>query len=477
MSLKDELKRELRNAMKDVEQEVQKTWRVDYKGHYIEVLHQLKSESLILNGTTVDTNNKKSVWSYLMPYSKLSGTLEMEDSIKHTVSVKLGGYRSLNCRIKIDNATVLDDSLELVILPWRHKEKIVPFIERQIQTHNKIVEDALPDDEYLYDENHPPMAAGLSDLFVDDVPIPFYVKKFLKLFKRQLEHPTDKTRKATYEEIISDNIASYGEEFIERFKQAEWDESLVQQEALWLLEHAAHREVVKFSIAVLGCTNCEPYKDLLFTLGRHEEFTLYVSFALKNGTKEANNHIWQLAQSVHGWGKIAAVERLEATTPEIKQWLLTEGCKCSITNGDFVYRCAIKGELAVALIPDTISKQLYAGAGFIIQTLLHDDVVLDMEDYLFENAILYRFLGHASLHCQTLDDFYPLMKISKFLGAEENWEEKAHDEWKQQERLLIQKAVQSFINDPKWSQLAMEMLQQDIDLKALEVAQFYQVLP
>ena len=69
--------------------------------------------------------------------------------------------------MKIDNETILDDSLKLDFLPWDHKEKIVPFIQQQIQTHNKIVDDRLPDEEYLYDENHPRMAAGLSDNFAD----------------------------------------------------------------------------------------------------------------------------------------------------------------------------------------------------------------------------------------------------------------------------------------------------------------------
>ncbi|MCM3001083.1 hypothetical protein M3647_26720 [Paenibacillus cellulositrophicus] len=475
MGFKDELKRGIRNAMKDVEKEVQKTWRIDYQGHCVEIIHQLKKECLIIDGTEVDTNKRKSIFSYIIPYSKLSGTIDLEDGIKHTVSVKLGGYISFNCIIKIDNITVLDDALELDFLPWNHKEKIVPFIERQVQTHNKIVDDGLPDDEYLYDENHPPMAAGLSDHFLDEIPTPLYVRKLLKLFKRQLHQPTNKTRKATYEEIISDNIASYGEELIERFKQAEWDESLVQQEALWLLEHAAHREVVKFSITVLGCTNCEKYKELLFTLGMHEEFTLYVLFALKNGTKEANDQIWKLAQSVHGWGKIAAVEKLEATTPEIKQWLLTKGCENVNINEYFVYMCAIKGDLPAALNPETISKQLYDGAGLIIQTLLQEDVEHDIKDYLYENAVLFRFLDHARIHCQTLEDFYPLMKLCKFINAEEFWEERSKDRRKQQERISIQKAIQPFISHPKWAQLAMDKLQQDIDLKALEVAQFYQI--
>jgi hypothetical protein len=476
MGFKDDFKREMRNVVKDVEKEVDKTWKIDYKGHSIEIRNQIKEELLIIDGITVDMNKRKYLFSHIIPYSKLSGILELQDGTKHTVSVKLGGYVRLNCIVKIDNETVLDDSLKLDLLPWDHKEKIVPFIQRQIQTHNKIVDDRLPDEEYLYDENYPRLAAGLSDNFADDIPTPFYVKKLLKLFEEQLNHPTIKTRKITYEKIISDNIASYSGEFIERFQQAQWDESLLQQEALWLLEHAAHREVVKFAITVLGCTNCEKYKELLFTLGMHEEFTSYVIFALKNGTIQANNQIWRLAQSVHGWGKISAVEQLEAPTPEIKQWLLTEGCKNIIMNETLAYTCAINGELDIALYEETISKELYDGAGLIIQALLNESAPQGIEDYPYASAVLSRFIYHARMHCKALEDFYPVMKISEFLNADkEVWEERFNVLWKQHEYISIQEAIQPFINDPKLPQLAMDALQQNNNFKALEIACFYRL--
>ena len=79
-----------------------------------------------------------------------------------------------------------------------------------------------------------------------------------------------------------------------------WTKPLYNKRHYGFLEHAAHREVVKFAITVLGCTNCEKYKELLFTLGLHEEFTSYVIFALKNGTIRANNQVWRLAQ-VRSW--------------------------------------------------------------------------------------------------------------------------------------------------------------------------------
>ena len=66
------------------------------------------------------------------------------------------------------------------------------------------------------------------------------------------------------------------------------------------------------------------------------------------------------------------------------------------------------------------------------------------------------------------------MKISEFINADEEiWEERFNnDQWKEHEHTAIQEAIQPFINDPKWPQLAMDALQQDNNIKALEIARF-----
>ncbi|MDE0639741.1 hypothetical protein PWJ77_04625 [Bacillus sp. CNPSo 3703] len=477
MGFKADFKHEIRNVIKDVEKEINKTWKIEYKGHSIEITNQIKEEQLIIDGVTVDKKQRKTVLSHIIPYSKLSGILGLQDGTKHKVSVKLGGYVRFRCIVKIDHETVLDESMKIDFLPWDHKEKIVPFIQQQIHSHHKIVDDRLPDEDYLFDENEPRLAPGLSDYYVDERPAPFYVKKLLKLFEKQLNHPTNETRKKTYEKIISNNMASRNSELIDRFQQTQWDESLVQQEALWLLEHAAHREVVKFAVMILGCTNCEKYKELLFTIGMHEEFTSYVVFALKNGTIQGNEHVWRLAKSVDGWGKISAVEQLEASTPEIKRWLLTKGCENTIMNEYLAYTCALNGDLETALSEDEISKELYDGASLIIQALLEDEVsIYGIDEYSNASSVLCRFIHHAHKHCQTIEDFYPILKINEFLNDEQEiWEDRLNASWKQDDYKAIQEAVQPFINDSRWPKLATDSLQQGFSSQALEIALFYRL--
>ncbi|MER3119650.1 hypothetical protein ABQG71_00430 [Bacillus altitudinis] len=477
MGIKADFKREMRNVIKDVEKEINKTWKIEYKGHSIEITNQIKEEQLIIDGVTVDKKQRKSLLTHIIPYSKLSGILELQDGTKHKVSVKLGGYVRFRCMVKVDHETVLDESMKIELLPWDHKEKIVPFIQQQIQSHHKIVDDRLPDEDYLFDENEPRLAPGLSDYYVDERPAPFYVKKLLKLFEIQLNHPTNETRKKTYEKIISNNMASRNSELIERFQQTQWDESRVQQEALWLLEHAAHREVVKFAVMILGCTNCEKYKELLFTIGMHEEFTSYVVFALKNGTIQGNEQVWRLAKSVDGWGKISAVEQLEASTPEIKRWLLTKGCENTIMNEYLACTCALNGDLETALSEDEISKELYDGASLIIQALLEDEVsIYGIDEYSNASSVLCRFIHHAHKHCQSIKDFYPILKINEFLNDEQEiWDDRLNDSGTQGDYKAIQEAVQPFINDSRWPKLATDSLQQGFSSQALEIALFYRL--
>lgn len=475
MGFKDELKHEMRNLKKDIEKEVQKSWTVHYKGHVIEVINQMKEERLIIDGIVVDQNKRKSLFSHIIPYTKLSGVLTLEGGIKHKVSVKIGGYVSLNCSIKIDNETILQESEKLEFLPWEHKEKIVPFIQRQVQENKRIVEKSLPDDTYFFGEDNPPLEPGLFDIIINEPQTPFFVSKLMKLFKEQLEQPTIKTRKATYDQIIFDHIAIYRDELLEQLGQTELDEHMVQQEALWLLEHAAHRDVVKFAILVLGFTNCEKYQELLYTLGLHDEFTPYAIFAIRSGGKGVNDQIWNLVQSVQGLGKITAIELVEAKTPEMKYWLLTKGCE----NREFIdyiaLRCALKGELDVALYEPSISKELYNGASTIIESLLKEDSI---DDYPYASVVLTRFLHHATTHCESLVDFYSIMIISEFVHAEDDiWGERLNEHWKPHERRAIQEAVQPFTDNPKWSKLALNALQsgEKVDYRVIEIAQFYQL--
>lgn len=476
MGLKEELKREMRNVKNDAAKEVDKYWAIDFEGHKIEIHNKMMEETLLVDGQVIDQHTRQSLWSHLMPYSTLSGTFQKADGHVHKIHVKIGGFVRLNITVKVDRQVILKEAVTLEFLPWSHKEKILPYLEKQVQEHGRILHTDLPDEEYLFDENHPKLAPGLSDRLLADIVTPFYTKKLIKYFMEQVENPTNQTRKATYEKIQEELVISYFHELVELFVQQEKDEQRVQQEALWLLENAAHREVMKFAMVILGCTNCEAYKDRLQSIALHEEFTGVALFALKNGTRHANDYIWQLAQKVKGWGKIEAVNFLEPETEEIRYWFLTEGTKNDILNSYSSVVCAEKGRLDVALHEPEISNELFIGATEIIAGLLSEDGHMPIDEYEYAGQVLMRYAYHAKTHCQELKDFYMLARIADYMDEEEEtWEARYENTWKPHERRIAGEAIRELAADPKWLQEALAILhsEEKDQLQALAIAKFY----
>lgn len=478
MGFKEEFKREMRNVKNDAAKEVDKYWSIDFKGHKIEIYNQMLEETLKVDGHIIASHTRKSIWSHLTPYSTLTGTFRDENGKSHKVQVKIGGFVRLNITVKVDRQIILREAVVLEFLPWTNKELIVPYIERQIKVHQNIIMTDLPDDVYVFDENHPKLAPGLEDQLVTEGVTPFYTKKLLKLFMEQKENPTIKTRKATYEKIKDEKVISYFHELVDLFKQEEKDEQRVQEEAIWLLEHAAHREVVKFAITILGCTNCENMKERIQMLALHEEFTGVALFALKNGTSNANDAIWQITKTVSGWGKIEALNFLEPDSDEIRLWFLTDGIKNNVMNYHSYLICADKGKLDIMLHEPIISKQIFIGAGEIILGLLSEMAYQAIDEYEYAGQVLMRYTYHAKTHCSELEHFYILTCIVEYLnGDDETWKERYATNWKPHERRAVQENIEEIAKDPIRVQQTLATLHfvNKEHTQALAVAQYFKV--
>lgn len=480
MSFKNEMKQGLRNVMKDVELEAKKVWTATYEGHEITLENEMKKEVLLVDGLVIAEHIRTSLWSHVIPYVTLKGTFTAANGQTKTVTAKVGGYFKFNCRIKVDGQKVLSAAEKFELLPWKHKESIVPFIQQQLREHGKLVTDELPDDSYVYDEHHPRLAPGLADRENDDVVIPFFVNKIVKLIAQQANQPTDKRRAKTYEELTSDTIASYGDQFIEKFEQREWDEEAVQGEAVWLLENAADREVVKFALVLLGCTSCNAYRSLLCDIGRHGEFTIYAAFALENGCENAEEALFELAQETDGWGRVAAIEYLQGATEEVRAWLVTEGYQIDGLEGHVAFECLDKGQVVDMLTADELAIEQFEHAKTLLQYVLSDQASGGSIEEVDRGADLLRyFVKHAETHCTTLDHFYTLTLIERFLEEEEDddhWQQLYAEDWMTEAaHHTLQQAVRAFTDDRKWLAEAVDVLDERFDDAALAIATFYEL--
>lgn len=95
---------------------------------------------------------------------------------------------------------------------------------------------------------------------------------------------TDETAATLYTVFTTHDVRAYHDHLLEAIIRRR-DIQPVYLHAIghWLATGAADRSAVKVGIALLGIT-CRPKdRQLLLTLGRHDEFTECVTMALKNG--------------------------------------------------------------------------------------------------------------------------------------------------------------------------------------------------
>ncbi|MER2000239.1 MAG: hypothetical protein ABS882_10710, partial [Lysinibacillus sp.] len=457
----------------DVSKAVERVWTVDYNGQTIEIHNGMMQEKVVVDGVVIDETIRKSIWSHLVPYSTLKGSFTGVDGKQHRLHVKLGGFIKLHVTLKVDGEKIFYTTMDFVMNPWDNKEQIVAYIEKQAKSG--YVSEELPDDVLLYDEHHPRKAAGEADQHDADYILPTYTKKLVQLFMAQCEDPTDKKRKATYEKIVDERVVSYFQELLEVMAQTEYEEEKVQREALWLLEHATHREVVKFAITMLGFTKCEAYKEKLQTIALHEEFTGVVLFALRNGATGANDFAFQLAKKLKGWGRVAALDFLEGNTQEVKTWLLTEGYKTTVAPSFVAMLCIEKGKLDVALHEKEISSQLFEGASGLITIMLNYSYErFDMYEYA--GQVLMRFTQHAKTHAKTLQHLDTLIHITVYMDRDETeWQELYGFGWKPHERNAVHTAITEIFAAQPLKEEALQIVHSDIedDEAALEVAAYY----
>ncbi|MEM9771230.1 MAG: hypothetical protein AAF889_06485 [Cyanobacteria bacterium P01_D01_bin.73] len=248
-------------------------------------------------------------------------------------------------------------------------------------------------------------------------------------------------------------------------------EKVYEQEAItfhlheyvrFLAREASARDPVKFAIALLGIIGDRDDKELIMTLGKHEEFTLFSSVALINMEKNPDISLYELAQYVDGWGKIQVVERLSETdNPRIKAWMLREGYKNSIMYEYLVLICAQTGNLLDALQETQIDQNLFDGSGDIINSLIMGDgsPVVGISGYKDASKAIPRYLSHFSQHSKSLSHFLTLHSIKEYL-SEEEWNQQVEEEsgWRKDLREATISKIDQLLDDAEWPKLARDAL-------------------
>lgn len=235
--------------------------------------------------------------------------------------------------------------------------------------------------------------------------------RLLDAVRAYADAPTVANKLVVYELLAGARVIALIDPFMERLAALQEDEAgtgaaaglnwaRVYELARSFATESPDREPVKWGIAVLAPFGRPEDLDLLLTLGRHDEFTLYCVVAV-GGRDDAVDRLWELARNAEGWGRVHAVERLAAaaeaeTLPdEVRDWLLREGYRNAVMYEYLAHPCATAGGLRDAVTRPSVDDELLTAAGEILDALFAGGPGPDVDAYEDAAAAADAYLGHV----------------------------------------------------------------------------------
>ena len=287
--------------------------------------------------------------------------------------------------------------------------------------------------------------------------------KAFRALKSALKNPNAQNISKFYKLIKSDYALDYIDPFLEKIlNDSILHDERVPRLATWIAENAPDRGPVKVSIAILGVSTTGEADDIVLTLGRHEEFTLYSAVALSNSSNVPEQKIWELARSVTGWGRIQAVERLHETNNEdIKAWLIRDGFRNDIMYEYLAYICAVGGDLRAALDAGTPDEKLLTGARDIIDALIAGGPAEDMSDYADGPEVTKSYLELVGNRELALADFITAHSIRDYVASTDSDWSKNKGDWNSKTRSVIEGLANQVIAQDSWTSKVEQGLHSD----------------
>ncbi len=353
--------------------------------------------------------------------------------------------------------------------PWGSRPSIFAHVKAHIipgQDGQTGDAESLPDDAEVFKKGAVRWAAGAMDGVLghhgndEQGEAAKDVYTHLAAFVRQPTEPRAAQFYATLKKQASIGII---DSLLERVvNSTNLDADRLHRVAVWLATKAPDREPVKVGIALLGIVQGYDDREIILTLARHEEFTLFALVAISNTEREPERTLWEIAKQVNGWGRIHAVERLAKTTdPEIRSWLLREGYKNSVMYEYLAYTCATAGDLKSALAGDAIDEPLLLAAGDIIRTLItgRQGPAEGIDDYADGAVVTLAYLRRLEGRADRLEQFLVVKTIEGFLSGDDDWPERSTRGWSEDLRRTANQLAAKILANPVWRELAERELQ------------------
>lgn len=183
-----------------------------------------------------------------------------------------------------------------------------------------------------------------------------------------------------------------------------------------LLFYSPEVEPVKLALSlmtIISNPSDEDARQAVRELAASDEFTLFALFAVSTWDNK-NEEIFHIAQRVHGWGRIHAVERLEPATDEIRQWLLREGVNNNVMSEYSALTVANKIDLLEIVRTVDRDSEDFIAAGNVLEALLQCEggPTAGIAAYEQEEALVRAYIEKARLS-KPDEDIYRLLYAIK----------------------------------------------------------------
>lgn len=245
--------------------------------------------------------------------------------------------------------------------------------------------------------------------------------RLFRALERAATRGTDADRVTLYRLMLQEKAVERAEALASRVESSSLDRESVADLARWLLSAAADREPVKYALVLLGFCGAPRDADLVMTFARHDEFTMFAASAMDRVAGDPLAAAMAMAEQVHGWGKIALVERIAASgsdRPDVRDWLLRRGCANRVMDEYLGHACATAGRLHEALAAETIDAELRAGACTIVSALVIGGPAEDMRHYDHGVEAVEHLLRHLD-GTTDAEELATVATIARWLGYDD----------------------------------------------------------
>jgi hypothetical protein len=354
-------------------------------------------------------------------------------------------------------------SLKSLTPPWGRLKSVYDQVRRGAEK--------LPDDDIVFEPNKLRWVGGLMEgAFGSQMTGNEKEKRTFALvsaLQYLLQHADDKSLRTAYDIVIEKPIVDYVDEVIEQLRNSvgRQDESRLFEVGRYFVTGSGHREAVKFGLALIGVFGNEDDAEILRTLGKCDEFTLFAAIALARVSAEPEQALWDLAKDVHGWGRIQIVRRLaETRNPDIQEWMLRDGFRNQIMDEYLACICARAGRLHEALNGQFVDDALLGGAADIIHALIRGGPAEGIDDYEYSADACESYVNIVwSRPDLGLQHFLSIAAVRDFLQRAGGWEKRQQYGWNESRRSVVQSLANEIFARTTWRSQMSDALESEND--------------